>query len=56
MNRLRTAARAVIELFSLWIVLAVIGLLFCWLVVPGMFNAPVDDRPATVQPTSARPA
>ncbi|WP_186268087.1 hypothetical protein [Burkholderia gladioli] len=56
MNEIRTAARAVIELFSLWIVLAVIGLLFCWLVVPSMFDAPVDDRPATVQPTSVRPA
>ncbi|WP_186202341.1 hypothetical protein [Burkholderia gladioli] len=56
MNHFRTAARAVIELFSLWIVLAVIGLLFCWLVVPSMFDAPVDDRPATVQPTSARSA
>lgn len=56
MNQLRTAARAVLELFSLWIVLAVIGLLFCWLVVPSMFDAPADDRPTTVQPTSVRPA
>ncbi|WP_186181676.1 hypothetical protein [Burkholderia gladioli] len=56
MNQIRTAARAVLELFSLWIVLAVIGLLFCWLVVPSMFDAPVDDRPATVQPTSAKVA
>ncbi|WP_186166490.1 hypothetical protein [Burkholderia gladioli] len=56
MNRIRTAKRAVLDLFSLWIVLAVIGLLFCWLVVPSMFDAPVDDRPATVQPTSARSA
>ncbi|WP_186211270.1 hypothetical protein [Burkholderia gladioli] len=56
MSRIRTAARAVLELFSLWIVLAVIGLLFCWLVVPSMFDAPADDRPATVQPTSMRPA
>ncbi|WP_186216262.1 hypothetical protein [Burkholderia gladioli] len=56
MNRLRTAARAVIELFSLWIVLAVIGLLFFWLVFPGLFDAPADARPSPVQPTSARSA
>ncbi|WP_186118299.1 hypothetical protein [Burkholderia gladioli] len=56
MNHLRTAARAVIELFSLWIVLAVIGLLFCWLVVPSMLDAPADNQPATVQPTSAKVA
>ncbi|WP_186276362.1 hypothetical protein [Burkholderia gladioli] len=56
MNRIRTATRAVLELFSLWIVLAVIGLLFFWLVVPSMFDAQVDDRPATVQPTSAKVA
>lgn len=56
MNHIRTVARAVVELFSLWIVLAVIGLLFCWLIVPSMFDAPVDDRPATAQPTSVKVA